>query len=538
MLRASNFTHAFGVVLTSALLASCGGQSIAPQLPTAVGGSAANARNAAHNKVLYNLIDLGSGSLDNNEWGVNGHPSLSTNGVMVGALPDFVPVGPYSNPSICYIAGPESFVLQAFGWQRGVFTNLGALGGAGDCSVPFAENSNGTVVIGQSENGAFDPQVGFNQSRAVRWVDGEIADLGSFGGNQNGASDVNTSGEIAGDSLNTTPDPYSLVDVFLYGSANGTQTRAFRWRHGKMRDLGTLGGNDAVAAYISDSGLIAGISYTNTTANPQTGVPTLDPFLWKNGTMSDLGTLGGVFGMVNAMNNKGDVTGESDLAGDQSRDPFLWNGRQLIDLATSTKGAQPAFANAINDGEEIVGTAAFSSAPLDAFLWKKGVATDLGHLSGDCFSEAFGINSIDQIVGNSLDCSGNPSSAFLWKRGTIANLNDLVPPSCQLHIIFAVGVNQRGVIVGSALDQSATIHAVLLVPTSGGNAKALPLPHNDLVVAQQRRPTPAEVAAVRAQMWRSHSRSLIWRRPSFLEITSRSQAILKTTPMVPRRDSR
>ena len=106
--------------------------------------------------------------------------------------------------------------------------------------------------------------------------------------------------------------------------------------------------------------------------------------------MIDLGTLGGTFGSPNALNNQGQVVGQSNLPGDQpgNSDPFLWDGEKLVDLFTTSIGGNPLTANAINDAGEIVGFAAFPNGAFDAYLWKGGVATDLGTLAGDCFSEA------------------------------------------------------------------------------------------------------------------------------------------------------
>ena len=77
-------------------------------------------------------------------------------------------------------------------------------------------------------------------------------------------------------------------------------------------------------------GLIVGESYTSYIPNPSTGVPTIDPFLWKNGTMLDLGTLGGTFGFAQCANSGGQVDGQSNLTGDLTFHPFFW-GKGSVD---------------------------------------------------------------------------------------------------------------------------------------------------------------------------------------------------------------
>jgi probable HAF family extracellular repeat protein len=262
----------------------------------------------------------------------------------------------------------------------------------------------------------------------------------------------------------------------LFGSSsNGTQTRAFLWdENNGMQDLGTLGtGNDAFAVFINARGQVAGFSYTNTTPNVTTGLPTLDPVLWdKENGMQDLGTLGGTIGNPTALNNRGEVIGVSNLSGDQSSDPFLWEHGNLLDLYTSTSGGNPLTADAINDAGEIVGTAAFPNGSSDAYLWKKGVATDLGHLEGDCGSRAWAINSQSQIAGISLPCTGIEGRAFLWETGSMVDLNSLIPPGSSLKLLFPMAINDRGEIAGVGLPPGCTNtddggecgHAFLIIP--------------------------------------------------------------------------
>lgn len=270
------------------------------------------------------------------------------------------------------------------------------------------------------------------------------------------------------------PDPYSIY-YFLAGSSNGTQTRAFLWEsENGMQDLGTLGtGNDALAFFLNERGQVAGQAYTNSMPNSTPGLPTIDPFLWdKENGMTDLGSLGGTVGSPTALNNRGHVVGFSNLSGDQSHHPFLWEQGNLIDLYANTEGGNPTTADGINDVGEIVGAAAFQNESSDAYLWRKGTATDLGHLDGDCTSRAWAINSKSQVVAESYTCTGGNARAFLWENGSVVDLSTLIPPRSSLQLVWPMAINDREEIAGVGLpagchgfDFAAECgHAFLLIP--------------------------------------------------------------------------
>jgi probable HAF family extracellular repeat protein len=113
------------------------------------------------------------------------------------------------------------------------------------------------------------------------------------------------------------------------------------------------------------------------------------------------------------------------------------------DLFTTTIGGSPITANQLNESGEIVGGAAFPNRPFDAYLWKNGVATDLGTLNGDCFSEAVALNSRGQVVGKSVACDGSERS-FLWENGSIVDLNALIPPNSGLQLVETIAINDHG----------------------------------------------------------------------------------------------
>src|SRR5262249_29899332 len=159
-------------------------------------------------------------------------------GVTVGWSATSTPTSPTSHPFICGgIDGVIPFITHAFEWN-GTVKDLGALPPqSSNCSEPTWVNAKGEIV-GISENGKVDPLLGINQARAVLWRNGEIIDLGSFGGNQNAPFSINNRGQIVGNATNTILDPFCLFRV---------QNRAFLWQHGQIQDLGTLGGNCAAA---------------------------------------------------------------------------------------------------------------------------------------------------------------------------------------------------------------------------------------------------------------------------------------------------
>jgi len=57
-------------------------------------------------------------------------------------------------------------------------------------------------------------------------------------------------------------------------------------------------------------------------------------FLWRNGVMTDLGTLGGDNSDAIWINERGDVTGSADLPGFNLHDAVVWKDGKMIDLGT------------------------------------------------------------------------------------------------------------------------------------------------------------------------------------------------------------
>ena len=433
-----------------------------------------------HGHHHYKLIDIGTFGGPKSQFNVPSSRGLNNRGIATGVADTSVPDP--NCPNNCFF---DNFIDHAFVSKDGVTTDLGALPG-GASSFPAGVNNRG-LIVGQSQIGSIDPLTGLPELRGVLWREGQAIDLGTLGGNETNANAINDRGQVVGGALTGTPDPFATVpqlscavlqttgnicsgSTFAYNAlfSNGTtETHAFLWQEGVMFDLGTLGGPDSTALINNARGQIAGWSYTSFVANPSTGVPTVDPFIWnaEDREMLDLGGLGGTFGAPFFMNNGGQVIGVSNLVGDLVTRPFLWSKSEgMKDLGSL--GGTYGHANWINDEGEVVG---FSDLAGDqaghAFLWRRGVMIDLGTLGTDPSSEAGSINSKGQIVGGTFVFNGPDLRGWLWEHGgPIVDLESLTLPGSGLTVIAGNLINDRGEIAGRGMLPNGATHAILLIP--------------------------------------------------------------------------
>jgi probable HAF family extracellular repeat protein len=252
----------------------------------------------------YKFIDLGTLGGPHSYGQVNGDSfRLLNNSGVVTSYADLSTLNP--NPEN---GCPDCYQAHAFSWKNGTMTDLGAL--------PIDNNSAGGSIhargwiTGQSESDVIDPILGIPEFRAVLWKVGRIVDLGTLpGGTESLGIYINDAGQVIGFStVGTTPDPVGFI---------GLPTHTFIWDKGTKTDIGTLGGADTFPGAdcgIAPEGVVLGGSTTSDVIDPTSGIPNVDPFLWQHGKMTDLGSLGGSNGVALCVNGRGQIIGQSSLA--------------------------------------------------------------------------------------------------------------------------------------------------------------------------------------------------------------------------------
>jgi probable HAF family extracellular repeat protein len=228
-----------------------------------------------------------------------------------------------------------------------------------------------------------------------------------------------------------------------------------------MEPLGTLGGNNSAATGANNKGLIVGIAEKKKQDPNCISPQTLDyeAVLWWGKTVRELPPVpGDAIGAALAVNDHGQIVGGTGMCGSGPgigpvfTHAVLWKNHLPTDLG-NLGGALNNVAYAINNRGQVVGASDLAGdTTAHGFFWQKGLMTDLGTLPGDFSSFAFGINDRGQTVGQSCDPNFN-CRAFLWHNGVTTDLNSIVVSS-PLYLIAAADINSRGEIVGTGVDEN------------------------------------------------------------------------------------
>jgi probable HAF family extracellular repeat protein len=409
----------------------------------------------------YKVVFIGTFGGPNSHFSIGGTRILNNDGAFVGWADDSLP-DPFA-PDGCWDG--DCFVARAFRWKNGEMEDLGSLAPGFSSDVTWMSSSG--LISGEAQTGEIDPNGGWTM-HGILWAHGQMIDLGILDdGPISLTTSVNDSAEVAGFALNTVPDPYSMF--------GGNQTRAYRWKNGVMKDLGTLGGPDAMALRINERGQIAGNSYINSDPSDFCGLRT-GGFLWEHGKMANLGGFGGTCTTVSDMNNRGQIVGGSLLAGDQAQHSFLWQNGKMTDLGTL--GGNFASAVAINEAGDVVGfqTLPANDSIFHAALWKRGSIFDIGALQTVGCSLATSVNSHLQAVGiNTSDCSfDDPSlrAIISYGGGPAIDLNTLIPADSGVQLRNASIINERGEIVAVGVYPDGNHGPVLLIPCQSESDQA------------------------------------------------------------------
>ena len=178
------------------------------------------------------------------------------------------------------------------------------------------------------------------------------------------------------------------------------------------------------------------------------------------------GTLGGTFGEAWGVNNEGSVVGHSNLPEDAAYHAFLWQKGVVTDLGTlGGPNSNNSSTAPLNDRGEVSGFSDTSTPDPNGedfcsfrtnliclpFVWQKGVMTPLPLLGGNN-GQAAGINNRGQIVGVSETPNADPCSfAFLQVEAAIwanGTVQEL-PPFPGDAIGNASAINDSGQVVGA-----------------------------------------------------------------------------------------
>ena len=284
--------------------------------------------------------------------------------------------------------------------------------------------NNAGVVVGSYP-------VGANLQRAFLNRGKGLVDLGVLKGVSSSAAGINDRGEVVGN----------------WTRADGRR-RGFIYACGKARDIGAIPGQVTSYTDINDAGYI-----TASGRNPSTD-ETRGYLRAPDGSFTHLGAIpwdgsGAAMTVPAALNNRNQITGISGRfnAPEPGFRAFGWSKGVIRDLGDL--GSTPNTGNAINDRGQITGQANIFISPRDhvAFLYSHGrmINIDPRPASEYRYSGGNGINNRGHIVGFSDFLSG-----FIWRGKRMESLNALVNPALGWNIDNPIAINDAGQIAAIA----------------------------------------------------------------------------------------
>lgn len=287
------------------------------------------------------------------------------------------------------------------------------------------------------------------------------------------AYDINSSGLVVGGA-----SLYKHIDGSPY-EREWAYSRAFVYNYndGTITDLGTLGGQSSWATGINNHGEIVGYS---------TAADGVDHgFVFRDGMMTDLGAhvypgkindsgqMSGVMGIAGAndINNSGQVVGTyyNYIAGMYRA--FLYDNGAVTEL--SGESGVPSWAYAVNDHGQAVGAAYLDPSgglpgayitTANPVIFQNGGITNLSK-PDSFYGVAYGINNLGQVVGLLGTTPSNAhTSAFVYNDGRMVRADTLLPNNSGWNLYSAADINDLGQIVGNGTNGAYILSPVPAVP--------------------------------------------------------------------------
>lgn len=225
--------------------------------------------------------------------------------------------------------------------------------------------------------------------------------------------------------------------VVVGGAGTNSTQRAFRWENGVMTDLGTLGGVRSTATAVNDAGVVVGRSDT---------VSGVFHAFRHDGTMTDLDPLSTItFSIAHRINNAGAIVG--------ARDDHAYSYQNGMFTSLGATGNTYSSAIGINNAGTIVGSVLVTPSPR-AFRYDAGVMTDLGWIGPG--SVAFAINDAGQITGHYYDTGRTQTMGFVLTGETVVLFGMPGSPFITPH-----DINSAGAVVGINFNTSTSHHAFI-----------------------------------------------------------------------------